>query len=295
MSIPEIPQDIIDLISQTVAEIALSDPKPLKVLSLVSQAFLLQSQRYLFHTIRLLPQRQIPHTSITSRPLSRPGIDIRGKKLNGLLSTSPHVLTYVRTLALHPETGAELAWVVKISEAAAIIHACTQLQIMELVFPPGIMMTPIVKWSGKHSSMQSVLISQVRSTRLCELTLVNIKQIPRVYFTAFGLLRVLRLYGVSPSSPESQLKEYPAETTPSQANSCLTTLSITELNEFLQLLLAEEILLSRVPVLDVGHTTGGVPPMRDLLLSVRGVEELHITLLPNGKSNCPHIWSSNVC
>ncbi|KAF8175386.1 hypothetical protein BJ912DRAFT_988700 [Pholiota molesta] len=169
----------------------------------------------------------------------------------------------------------ELAWVAKTSEAAAIMHACIGLQRLELALPD---YEEVVEWSAMHPSIQSALAFQIQSSRLCELTLVNVNHIPLVFLAAFGSLRVLRLEQVSPSSPENQ-HEDPLGHKPSQANNSLKTLSITDSNQFLQLFLAERTLLSRLLVLDVGYTLGDASLIHDLLLNVRGIEEIYLTFL----------------
>ncbi|KAF8175385.1 hypothetical protein BJ912DRAFT_988692 [Pholiota molesta] len=130
MTIPELPQDIIDTIVQAFAEIVLSDKDQLKKICLVSHAFVPQSQRCIFHTISLLRDGyrnpNPPYHPFGER------IHVLGRKLHALLQTSPHLFAYVHVLKIHAWSSAELAWVASMGEeAAAIIHACPALQTLE--------------------------------------------------------------------------------------------------------------------------------------------------------------------
>jgi hypothetical protein len=275
MTIPELPQDIIDTIVQAFAEIILSDKDQLKKICLVSHAFVPQSQRCIFRTISLLRDGyrdpNPPYHPFGER------IHVLGRKLHALLQTSPHLFAYVRVLRIHAWSSAELAWVASMGEeAAAIIHACPALQTLELGSE-----SPI-EWAVMHPSLQTSLTSLIQ-TRLNDLTLINVKDIPHFLLSALASLSALRLESVSFCTPEEPQFSGSKKT---RSRSPLQRLCIAESNPAIRLLLDEKILSSELVALDIryGHNDEDVSLMHDLLHQVQGIQEFHVVLRSNGKS-----------
>jgi hypothetical protein len=277
MTIPELPQDIIDTIVQAFAEIVLSDKDQLKKLCFVSHAFVPQSQRCIFHTISLLRDGyrdpNPPYHPFAER------IHVLGRKLHALLQASPRLFAYVRVLKIHAWSSAELAWGVASmgEEAAAIIHACPALQTLELGSE-----VPI-EWAVVHPSLQTCLISVIQSTQLHDLTLINVKDIPHFLLSTLGSLSTLRLESVSFCTPEVQQFIGSGKT---RSRSSLQRLCIAESNPVIRLLLDEKILSSELIALDMkyGHNGKDMSLVHDLLHQVQGIQEFHVVLRLNGKS-----------
>jgi hypothetical protein len=276
MTIPELPQDIIDTIVQAFAEIVLSDKDQLKKLCLVSHAFVPQSQRCIFRTISLLRDGyrdpNPPYHPFGER------INVLGRKLHALLQTSPHLFAYVRVLKIHAWSSAELAWVASMGEeAAAIIHACPALQTLELGSE-----API-EWAVVHPSLQTSLVSRIQSTQLDDLTLINLQDIPNFLLSTLGSLSTLRLENVSFSTPEGQQFSGSKKT---RSRSPLQRLCKAESNPVIRLLLDDKILSSELIALDIryGHNGEDASLMHNLLHQVQGIREFHVVLQPNGKS-----------
>lgn len=277
MTILKLPQDIIDTIVQVFAKIVLSDKDQLKKLCLVSHAFVPQSQRCIFNTISLLRDGyrdpNPPYHPFGER------INVLGRKLYALLQTSPHLFAYIRVLKIHAWSSDERVWVASMGEeAAAIIRECSALKTLELGSE-----API-EWPVMHPTLRSSLISRIQSAQLEELTLINVKDIPRFLLSAFGSLRVLHLESVSFNIQERQNSAGPLQIKPNRP--LIERLCMSDSNPCIRLLLDEQILSSHLITLDMiryEHTAEDPSLIEDLLARVRGIRELHMVVLPNSK------------
>ncbi|KAF9480842.1 hypothetical protein BDN70DRAFT_931440 [Pholiota conissans] len=270
MALPQLPQDIIDVIIQTIAETSPFDAKQLGDLSLVSRAFVEQSQRYLFRTISL---RRLDYKPSSFRLSDN--ADIKGSAFQDLFRTSPHVFRYIRTWLL------QIPWAITGPEAAAIINACTRLQVLELASPS---IGEVIDWHTIDPALRSALISQIHSTLLDKLTLSRVKHIPQFLLATFGLFTRLQLeYSFSSHFHSSQPNDA-ATTVPSK----LTTLSIKESTPLLRFFLVHHpSMFSQILEVDVdfGRFNGVEDSslMGDLLHKVCKIKEFHAILLTNGK------------
>ncbi|KAF9480841.1 hypothetical protein BDN70DRAFT_920301 [Pholiota conissans] len=280
MTVPDLPQDIIDTIIQTFGKTTASDKEQLKKFCSVSRAFVPQSQRYLFHTVHLLRDGyrdpNPPYHPFGER------INVLGRRLYALLQTSPHLLAYVHVLKIHAWSSAELAWMASMGEeVAAIISSCHALQTLEFGS------SAPIEWPIMHLSLQFYMISRIQSPQLSTLALVNVKHIPLLLLPAFGSLKGLRLDNVSFSEDEEKPTEYLSEKTSlGRIQSCVQHLSVADSNPSLRILLDNGIISPQMTALELryGHNGEDTSLVPDLLHVVNKIHELHIALLPNARN-----------
>jgi hypothetical protein len=188
-----IPQDIIDIIVDSLE--AGGEWNALRACSLVSPSFLHPCRKHIFGKISLMATGRA-HIWSPGHP-EGPGVQILSKRFLRLLRQSPHIVQYVRTLIMKSVVGGDTDWMKTSEEIPSIIGLLAKLEKFE--FRSKVPM----HWSNFAPTVQSSLISLIRSHRLQKLALQGVMGLPMSLAEHFGSLNILHVLDVTLEHGES--------------------------------------------------------------------------------------------
>ena len=175
MSEPTLPSELMEAI---IDEVGLKgDITTLKQCALVSKNFVYQAQKYLFHTIDL--DRRLPRKKYYQR-------------FHRLLSASPHIGEYVRSLHLgdggEEDFGVDDSWITTTKTLPATLRLLPRVEAFSLTFN-----TDLTSWKNLPADLRSAIAAIFRLPTLKNVALEFITRFPPQLLMALGQVRTLSL------------------------------------------------------------------------------------------------------